>query len=193
MYIVNSTPLRVCNNRRIFRHKVFAGIAKCSKHSMGWFFGFKLHLIINNKGELIRFCLTKGNIDDRKPLKALCKNLKGIIVGDKGYISKEGEEELVRHGLRLITKTKKNMKEKALSILDKCFLAKRGIVETIIDQLKALCQIEHTRHRSSVNFIANVLAALAAYTLRPRKPSIKIYGMGLNGCVCLCRIEDSYS
>lgn len=185
MYIVDSTPLRVCNNRRIFRHKVFAGIAKRSKHSMGWFFGFKLHLIINNRGELIKFCLTNANIDDRKPLKALCRNLKGIIAGDKGYIGKKGEIDLAKQGLRLITKTKKNMKEKALSILDKYFLAKRGIVETVIDQLKALCQIEHTRHRSPVNFISNVLAALAAYTLRPRKPSIKIDGTGLNGCALM--------
>ena len=137
MYIVDSTPLRVCNNHCIFRHKLFADIAKRSKHSMGWFFGFKLHLIINNKGELIKFCLTNANVDDRKPLKALCKNLKGIIAGDKGYIGKEVAIDLAKQGLRLITKTKKNMKEKALSILDKCFLSKRGIVETIIDQLKS--------------------------------------------------------
>jgi len=185
MYIVDSTPLRVCNNRRIYRHRVFADIAKRGRHSMGWFFGFKLHLIINNKGEIIRFCLTKANVDDRKPLRALCKNLQGIIAGDKGYIGKQGEEELAKQGLKLITKTRKNMQEKALSILDRLFLAKRGIVETVIDQLKALCQIEHTRHRSPINFISNVLAALAAYTFRPRKPSIKIDIMKLDQCALM--------
>ena len=174
MYYVDSTPLKVCNNRRIYRNKVFRGIAERGKHSMGWFFGFKLHLVINHKGELMSFCFTKGNVDDRKTLLFLLKNLKGIVAGDKGYICKKEAAVLEDRGIRLVTKVRKNMKEKALSILEKHLLSKRGIVETVIDQLKSLCQVEHTRHRSPLNFISNFLAALAAYVLRPRKPTVRL-------------------
>lgn len=173
LYYVDSSPIKVCNNRRIYKHKVFAGIATRGKHSMGWFFGFKIHLVINHKGELISFCFTKGNVDDRKVLDKLLKNLKGLIAGDKGYLSKEKSDYFARQGLSLITRVRKNMKKKVLTLFENFFLSKRGIIETVIDQLKSLCQIEHTRHRSPLNFISNLLAALAAYVLRPRKPSFK--------------------
>lgn len=173
-YYVDSTPLKVCNNRRIYRNKVFKWFAERGKHSMGWFFGFKLHLVINHKGELMSFCLTKGNVDDRKTLLTLLKGLKGIVAGDKGYICKKETSVLEKQGLRLVTKVRRNMKEKALTVLEKHLLSKRGIVETVIDQLKAICQIEHTRHRSPLNFISNFLAALVAYVLRPRKPTVRL-------------------
>ena len=140
---------------------------------MGWFFGFKIHLVINHVGEIISFCFTKGNIDDRAVLEKLLKNLTGIVAGDKGYISKKKTDILEKQGLKLITKVKKNMKKKVLSKFEKFFLSKRGIIETVIDQLKAICQIEHSRHRSIMNFISNLLSALVAYILRPRKPSLK--------------------
>jgi len=114
MYYVDSTPLKVCNNRRIYRNKVFRWIAERGKHSMGWFFGFKLHLVINHKGELMSFCLTRGNVDDRKTLLFLLKKLKGIVAGDKGYICKKEAAILESNGLKLITKVRKNMKEKTL-------------------------------------------------------------------------------
>jgi hypothetical protein len=174
MYYVDSTPLKVCNNRRIYRNKVFRNLAERGKHSMGWFFGFKLHLVINHKGELMSFCFTKGNVDDRKTILFLLKKLKGIVAGDKGYICKKEKIILEKQGLRLITKVRKNMKEKALSMLEKYILSKRGVVETVIEQLKAICQIEHTRHRSPLNFICNFLAALTAYVLRPRKPMVRL-------------------
>ena len=173
LYFVDSTPIRVCNNRRIYKHKVFKNIAERGKHSMGWFFGFKLHLVINHKGELISFCLTKGNIDDRKVLDKLLLNLKGIVAGDKGYLSKEKAAKFAEQGLLLITKVKKNMKEKVRTNFEKFFLSKRGIIETVIEQLKSICQIEHTRHRSPANFISNLLGALVAYALKPRKPSLQ--------------------
>lgn len=173
LYFVDSTPIKVCNNRRIRSHKVFKGLAERGKHSMGWFFGFKLHLVINHKGELISFCFTKGNVDDRKVLEKLLKNLHGLVAGDIGYISKEKAEKLDAQGLKLLTRVKKNMKEKVFTVFEKFFLSKRGIVETVIDQLKSICQIEHTRHRSPFNFMSNLLAALVAYVLRPRKPSLK--------------------
>ena len=172
-YYADSTPIKVCNNRRIWKHKVFQGIARRGKHSMGWFFGFKLHLSINQKGELMNVCFTKGNVDDRKVLDSLFRGLQGLGAADKGYISKEKEEALAKKGLRFITKTRSNMKPNLLTGFEKYFLSKRGVVETVIEQLKSICQIEHTRHRSPVNFISNVLAALVAYVLKPRKPSLK--------------------
>ena len=84
LYYVDSSPLKVCHNRRIYNHKVFKGIAERGKHSMGWFFGFKFYLVINHKGELMSFCFTKGNRSDLSVLKFLLKNLKGLAAGDKG-------------------------------------------------------------------------------------------------------------
>ena len=175
-----TSPLKVCHNRRIHKHKTFKGIATRGKHSMGWFFGFKLHIVINQKGEIMSFCLTKGNVDDRAQLEHLLKDLQGITVGDKGYISEKKRSKLKENGVELITKHRKNMKKKPLSTFKKFLLSKRGIIETVIEQLKAICQIEHTRHRSPINFIINCLSALAAYCLKPRKPSLKLNNIAAN-------------
>lgn len=173
LYYVDSTSLKVCHNRRINRHRTFKGVAERGKPRVGYFFGFKLHLVFNHLGELMSFCLTRGNVDDRQPLGKLFKGLDGLAAGDKGYVSKKHEEQLAKLGLRLITKVRRNMKKRVLSTFEKYFLSQRGLVETIIDQLKAICQVEHTRHRKPDNFVVNLLAGLAAYVLRPRKPHLK--------------------
>jgi hypothetical protein len=174
---VDSTPLRVCKPQRIHSHKVFRGLASRGYCSVGWFFGFKLHLICNERGELLNFVFTPANIDDREPLDyaAFMKNVKGKLVGDKGYISQKLFERLFVDGIQLITKIKKNMKNSMMSAYDKILLRKRAIIETINDELKNICYIEHSRHRSLYGFIANMLAALAAYCLLPKKPSINIH------------------
>ncbi|WP_423063019.1 IS982 family transposase [Candidiatus Paracoxiella cheracis] len=173
LYYIDSTTLRVCHNKRIYRNKVFKGIAKRSKSTMGWVYGFKLHIVINHQGELIRFCLTKGNVDDRAVVRKLMANLKGLGAGDKGYLGKDLADDLAKHDLKFVTKVRKNMKNKMLSAFEKFFLKQRGIVETIIDQLKNLYHVEHSRHRSPINFLVNTLAALIAYSWRPNKPGIK--------------------
>lgn len=172
LYYIDSTTLKVCRNQRIHNHKVFDKIAKRGKSSMGWFFGFKMHLVINHKGEIMSFCLTPGNVDDRKPMETLFNNLRGTACGDKGYISKHKAQTLFEQGLNFITKVKSNMKKIARSSFEKYILAQRSIVETVIEQLKSICLIEHSRHRKPDNFLANTLAALIAYSLKPRKPSI---------------------
>ena len=73
-----------------------------------------------------------------------------------------------------MTKIRKNMHNKLMPLVDKLLLRKRAIIETINDQIKNIQQIEHTRHRSVVNAMVNVLAALVAYTHQPRKPSLNI-------------------
>jgi hypothetical protein len=181
IYFIDSTVLKVCHNKRIRANKVFKDLAKIGKSTMGWFFGFKLHLVINDKGEVISFEVTKGNVDDRNPVENLAEGLLGKIFGDKGYLSKELFERLFKQGLQLITTVKKNMKNKLIPILDKILLRKRSLIETVNDQLKNIAQIEHTRHRSPKNFIVNLLGAISSYIMQPKKPTLGIFRKyGLN-------------
>lgn len=172
--IVDSTPLRVCRNQRIRMHRVFKGIAERGKCSMGWFFGFKLHLICNEKGELLNFMFTPGDVDDRKPLeyKPFIRFIYGKLVGDKGYISQNLFQRLFVDGIQLITKLKSNMKGALMSVSDRLLLRKRALIETINDELKNIAQIEHSRHRSFDNFLVNLLSGIAAYCFFPKKPAI---------------------
>lgn len=171
---VDSTRLPVCHNKRINRHKVFAEVAARGKSSMGWFYGFKLHLIINDKGELLTFFLTPGNVDDRRPVPHMARELWGKLFGDKGYISQALFNSLFEQGVQLITPIRKNMKNRLMPMMDKLLLRKRSLIETVNDQLKNISQIEHTRHRSVNNFMVNLVAALIAYSLQPKKPSLNM-------------------
>ncbi|MCP4288675.1 MAG: IS982 family transposase, partial [Gammaproteobacteria bacterium] len=169
---IDATSIVVCHNRRIYSHKVFKKLAKRGKTSMGWFYGFKLHLVVNDQGELLAFQVTPANVDDRKPVPKLARNVFGKLFGDKGYISKALFEALFEQGVQLITSIRKNMKNRLLPMFDKVLLRKRAIIETINDQLKNISQIEHTRHRSVANFMVNLICGLIAYTHQPRKPSL---------------------
>jgi len=171
---IDSTSLKVCHNRRIHSHKVFAGCARRGKTSVDWFFGFKLHLVINDRGELLNVRLTPGNTDDRRPVPELVKQLFGKLFGDKGYISQPLFETLYEDGLQLVTKLKTNMKNRLASMFDKIMLRKRAVIESVVDQLKNISQIEHSRHRSVANCFVNLLAGLIAYTWREKKPSLNI-------------------
>ena len=173
---VDSTPLRVCRNQRIHIHKVFKGIAQRGKCSMGWFLGFKLHLICNEKGELLNFMITPGDVDDRKPLeyKAFVEFIYGKLVGDKGYISQNLFQRLFVDGIQLITKLKSNMKGALMSVFDKLLLRKKAIIETVNDVLKNIAQVEHSRQRCFDNFVVNLLGAIAAYCFFPKKPCINV-------------------
>ena len=141
---------------------------------MGWFFGFKLHLVVNDCGEILSMQLTPGNVDDRKPVPRLSKVLFGKLFGDKGYISQALFEELLQQDLLLITTVRKNMKNRLMLLSDRLLLRKRSIIETINDQLKNISQIEHTRHRSPTNFFVNLIAGLIAYCLKSLKPSLNL-------------------
>lgn len=136
---VDSTPIRVCKNKRITRNKVFAGLAETGKSTMAWFHGFKLHIVINDKGEILTFCITQANVD----------------------------------GTHLITSIRNNMKNSLMSIADKILLRKRSVIETVNDELKNICQVEHSRHGSFTNFVTNLVAGIIAYSFLPKKPSIK--------------------
>lgn len=173
----DSTPIRVCNNKRIFNHKVFKGIASRGKSTMGYFYGFKLHLIINDLGQILNFQITQANVDDRTPLKQgnILKKIWGKLYGDKGYVSKKLTQTLFNDGIHLVTGIRKNMKNQLMPLFDKIMLRKRSIIETINDQLKNICMIEHSRHRSFHNFINNLIAGLIAYHFLPKKPKVKYH------------------
>jgi hypothetical protein len=171
---IDSTALRVCHNARIHQHKVFAGIAKRGKTSTGWFFGFKLHLVVSDTGDLLNFTLTSANTDDRKPVPDLLSDLFGKVFADKGYVSKPLHDLLFKRGVELITKLRKNMASRPLPDADKLLLRKRAIIETIIDQLKNISQVEHSRHRAPCGFLWNLAAGLIAYCHQPKKPSLHL-------------------
>lgn len=171
---IDSTSLDVCLNQRISSHKVFTGLAGRGRTSTGWFFGFKLHLIINDRGELLNVILTPGNVDDRKPVPRLVRKLFGKVFADKGYISKPLYDLLNQtFGIQLVTKLKSNAKNRLpMPLMDRILLRKRAIVESVIDQLKNISQIEHSRHRSVSGFLVNLLCGLIAYAHQPKKPSL---------------------
>ncbi len=171
---IDSTALAVCDNRRIPRHRVFRDIAARGKTSMGWFYGFKLHLVINDRGELLSCRVTPGNVDDRRPVPMLTRGLWGRLFGDKGYLSQALFEELQRRGLRLLTTRKRRMRAMLMALSDRLLLRKRVLIETVIDQLKNISQIEHTRHRSPYNFAVHLVCGLIAYSLQPKKPSLHL-------------------
>ncbi len=172
----DSTALRVCHIKRMHSHRTFSGLAQKGKTTMGWFYGFKLHLIINDRGEILNFMITPGNTDDREPLRneRYVQDIRGKLCGDRGYIGKALFEMLFINGIQLVTRVRNNMRNMLMRAEDKILLRKRAVIETVNDELKNIAQIEHSRHRSFNNFIVNILSAIAAYCFFPKKPSVDV-------------------
>ena len=173
---IDSTALKVCHIKREHQNRVFEGTATKGKSTLGWFFGFKLHIIINDKGEIISFVITQGNVDDRQPLsmESFIRNVSGKLYADRGYISQKLAEILFVDGIHFVAKMRNNMKGGELPLQDRLMLRKRAVIESVNDELKNICQIEHTRHRCFTNFITNLIAGILAYSFLPKKPSIKV-------------------
>jgi len=174
---MDSTCLPVCHAKRASRNKVFKGQAALGKSTMGWFYGFKLHLIITEKGELLQAILTPGNVDDRKPVRDMTRKLMGLIFADKGYIDQKLFQDLYQRGLKLVTGIKANMKNKLLPLREKILLRKRSIIETVNSVIKKDFQICHTRHRSPINAFIHIFSTLVAYAIRSKKPMIKFHNL----------------
>jgi len=171
---IDSTKIAICKNKRIKRNSVFKGFAELGKSTMGWFYGFKLHIAINEIGELVGASISKGNVDDRNldVLEGVLENVSGKLYADKGYISKKLFEYLFEQGTILVTNVRKNMKNRLIPIMDKLLLRKRSVIETVNDQLKNICDVEHSRSRSPINFMVNMIAGLIRYTYFEKLPSI---------------------
>ena len=174
IYFADSTKLAVCHNRRIDRHKVFDGLAARGKTSMGWFFGLKLHLVINHKGQVMALKITPGNTADSTVLNAITQHLSGKLYADKGYIGRTLFNKLWQRGLHLITGIRRNMRNYLMPLADKLMLRKRFVIETVFDILKCEMGLEHSRHRSVINAMVHLLSCLVAYAFRPGKPSISL-------------------
>lgn len=172
IYYVDSTHFSVCKNIRISSHKTFKGLASRGHSSIDWFYGFKLHMIINDKSEIVAIKITKGNTDDRKAFEemAIRQNLKGKCYADKGYLSKDLFMRLFHKGLILITGIKRNMKNYLIPILDKLYHRKRFIIETIFGYIKEHFNVRPNKHRSPTNFFVSLFAALIAFQIKPTKP-----------------------
>jgi hypothetical protein len=175
IYYIDSTALPVCHNKRIRRHKTFAGLAERGKTTMGWFFGFKLHLVFNDLNEIVALKLTPGNVSDTAPVLSLTKDLIGKLFGDKGYIGKKLAEDLLRRGLALFTRVRKNMKSLPISIIDKMLLNGRNMAETIIGNIKAFSSLNLPKHRLPINGFLHVMAAVVSYQLDPIQPNFDFF------------------
>ena len=171
---VDSTSIKVCHNQRINRNRIFKGWATRGKSRMGWFYGFKLHLVVNQHGEIIAFSISPANQDDRATLQQFAPRLFGKLFADKGYLSNTLRNMLSQLGISLITSIRKNMKPQILTLQDKLWLRRRSIIETINDQLKNLAFIEHSRHRRVDHFFINLVSGLIAYSHQPKKPSVHL-------------------
>lgn len=169
---VDSTMIPVCHNMRRYFNKVFAGLATDGKGTMGWCHGFKLHLLCNDCGDIITFCLTGANVDDRdeRVWSVLTKELFGKVFADRGYISRELFDNLFTQGIHLVHGLRANMKNKLMPMWDKIMLRRRYIIECINELLKNKANLVHSRHRAVHNFIMNLCGALAAYCILENKP-----------------------
>jgi len=170
IYYIDSTPLPVCHPRRINRHKGFAGLAGRGKTSVGWFFGFKLHLVFNHERQIVALKLTPGNVSDTTPVLDLTQGLIGKLFGDKGYVGQDLARSLLRRGLVLMTRVRRNMKRLPVSFFDKALLNGRNIVETIIGHSKEFSSLRLPKHRSVFNAFTHLTAALVAYQINPLPP-----------------------
>lgn len=171
---IDSSAIAVCDNHRIHSNKVFEGFAARGKTSTGWFYGFKLHLVVSHTGELLSVCLTPGNTDDRSPVLDLMDGITGMVYADKGYVAQWLQELLAEDGIYFVAKPKKNMKKVQLTAFDRVALRHRAVIESIYDQLKNISQIEHSRHRSVCNFAVNLISGLVAYSEQEHKPSFDV-------------------
>ena len=170
---IDSMPIKVCHPIRSKRNKVFKGFAHSGKSSMGWFFGFKLHVVINHIGEIVDLILSAGNVHDIKMVEPLSKNIFGYLFGDKGYISKSKAKKLKEEqGINLITNVRSNMKSTYKTPFEKAMLSKRFLIETVFGKLKSSTNIEHSRHRSPKNFLVNIFSSLVSYNKWSKKPRI---------------------
>ena len=161
---MDSTSLKVCENKRIFDHQVCEGLAERGKSSMGWFFGFKLHVVCDSLGRLASLLLTPGNTDDRKFVLKLLKGLKGLCIADAGYVSKKLMQELYQQGLLLLTDVRNAMK-RLMTETQHALLKQRQRIEGVFSCLKHRLKAEASIARSPLGYLSRCLYACLTFAL----------------------------
>ena len=173
---IDSTTLPVCKNQRIGRHKSIKAIATRGKSSMGWFFGCKLHLIMNQSGDVVSTALSNGHTADIKMVEQLVKGLKAKLYADRGYISQNLRQSIKEQGVDLITYHRKNMQAVNLSKADTYNLRQRNQIETLFSLLKGKYNLVTSKARSIEGYLAGIYASLCAYQIyHENKPTIQIH------------------
>jgi hypothetical protein len=167
---IDSTKIEACRPKRANRHKTLKGLARWGKTSDGWFYGFKLHAVVNHLREIVGVCITPGNVADNNEhiIRKMANNVFGKMFGDKGYIlNQELWTEIYYQGVKFITNIRINMRQKLMIMEEKMILRKRAsIVETLFSTLKDRMSLQYTRVRSVYGFVCNVISMLIAYQLK---------------------------
>ncbi len=163
--LTDSTKLEVCKIKREFTHKVAKRIARKAKSSMGWFYGFKLHIICNGLMQILNFRITSGNTDDRKGLEMIWDDIFGMIIADAGYLGEDWQKKAQNLGKHLLTGVRANMK-KIMTETQHKLLKLRQCAETVFSVLKLRFGIESTLPRSELGFFAHYIWSITAYQFK---------------------------
>jgi transposase len=170
IFLVDATPYPVCHNKRIFTHKVFDGLAKRGKSSMGWFYGFKLHLVTDQFGQLLALQITSGQINERQPLYQLLNSLKGTVIADAAYLSKDLTKELWKKSMHLFTGVRSNMK-KIMSNAQHQLLKSRQRIEVTFGLLKQRFALVSSLPRSVMGGFSRICCSFLAYIFAYQRQS----------------------
>ena len=162
---VDGSKLKVCEITRSLSHKVAKDYATKSKTHTGWFYGFRLHIIVNEWMEILGCKIASGSKDERKVLASMWDNIIGMIVADAGYIGKQWAEKAKEGGKVLFAAVRANMK-KLMTKAQHALLKERQKVEIVFSVLKLRFGIENTLPRSIQGYLAHYLWALTAYQLK---------------------------
>ena len=164
LFFVDSCPIEVCHIKRANSNKIAKGFASRKKSSMGWFYGFKLHAVCNEKHQIVSIQVTTGSVDDREPLVNLVKNLKGIIIADAGYIGKNIQDKLLNLGIRLQAAPRNNMKV-LMSKAEHLLLKKRQTIERVFSVIKTRFSLNCSLARSMHGMFTMIITALLWYQI----------------------------
>jgi len=129
-------------------------------------------MLHNTQGEIVRLTITPGNVDDRLTVRDMLKNIEAKLIADKGYLSQTLLEDLFELRTTLITKVRKNMKNRLMGIIDRLILMKRCFIESIFLLMKSFGIMVHHHHRSPFNAFSHLIAGLINYQLRSDKPTL---------------------
>lgn len=165
LMLIDSAPLPVCRNKRIFGYKV-TKLADRGMSSMGWFFGFKLHVVAQEDGILLNFMVTPGNVSDKNHelVLKMFEGLRGMAVGDKGYLSLPLAKKLQQQGVGLFTGFYQNTKRMVMGDYHKK-LKLRQMVETAIGGIKFRKNCASSLPRSVDGYFWRYVSAIFAYIL----------------------------